>query len=297
MNNFLKIENASLKKYNTLRIDATAKKLFFPLNATGIMDIYNSSNNKQIIVIGNGSNILLSKEYYDENYIFISTKHMDNICIKNNILNVDAGVLLSELSWFALENSIKGFEFLEDIPGSVGGAVIMNAGTYENMIGDLISTVTYYDAETNSIITDTATKEDFGKRSSTWGLQKNIIISVGFGIYIDAIDKENYLLILEEILDNKKCRYMKQPRNYPNAGSVFKRPSKNGKNFYVWKLFDECGLRGCQIGGAMISNKHPGFIVNVNNANYNDVIRLINHAKLKVKDRFGIDLQLEWKII
>lgn len=296
MENYLKIEECSLTQYNTLRIESIAQLVVFPLNNQGVKDIVNEYKDRKIIFLGNGSNILLSKRYYDKKYLFVSFKHMEDIYFKDNIIYAQAGVTLSKLSWFALELGIQGYEFLEDVPGSIGGAVVMNAGTYQDMIGQLITSVTYYSVNDNEIKTDLAEDKDFGKRYSTWGSRGDIILSVTF----DMEEKDRltyYEPILDELQANKKRRYMKQPRNYPNAGSVFKRPQKDGKDHYVWQLFEGCDLRGHRIGNAMISDKHPGFIVNLHNAEPEDILELIHLAKSSVKEKYDIDLELEWIVI
>lgn len=291
--NYIPVYNSSLKQYNTLRLESKAHLVLFPLNAKGIQEIFQKYNGIEIIILGKGSNILLSKEYYNEDYVFINFKLMDNLeMIEENKIKVEAGTSLSRLSWFAVENNISGLEFLEDVPGSVGGALIMNAGTYEDTIGQLTEEITYYDIENDKLVTEETEEKDFGRRRSKWGNNNNIILSC-----VLVGQPGDYLKILEKQLLIKKTRYMKQPRNYPNAGSVFKRPSLNGVDHYVWKLFDEVGLRGYKKNGAMISEKHPGFIVNIDRAKYEDVIYLINLAKEKVKSNFGINLELEWKII
>ncbi|SDB81048.1 UDP-N-acetylmuramate dehydrogenase [Pelagirhabdus alkalitolerans] len=294
--NYLVMKNCSLKQYNTLRLDAMAETVLFPLNEQGVKDIYNDFKNQKIIILGNGSNILLSKQTYAEEYVFVSFKHLDALYLSNDQIIAETGVLLSSLSWFALQAGISGYEFLEDVPGSIGGAVTMNAGTYKDTIGQLLDQITYYSLEEDKIKTDKVTEKDFGRRSSKWGTRKDIILTTVFKNTSEEQKSENYESILDEILRIKRQRYMKQPRNYPNAGSVFKRPTHNGEDFYVWKLFDEVGLRGYKIGDAMISNKHPGFIVNTGKATSEQVLSLIELAQKKVKEKFDIDLELEWKI-
>lgn len=292
--NYFVIEDCSLKKFNTLRIESTAELVVFPLNNWGVQEVFKKYNKKKIIILGNGSNILLSKKYYNNDYVFISFKHMNDIYFENDTIYAQTGVTLSELSWFALEQGAEGFEFLEDVPGSVGGATIMNAGTYQDMIGDILTTVTYYSPDLDKIITEEVQKENFGKRYSIFGDRGDIILSVSFEVHNCVTDYEP---ILDKMIKNKKNRYMKQPRDYPNAGSVFKRPQKNGESFYVWKLFEGCNLRGFRIGSAMISDKHPGFIVNTDDASPQDIMSLLDIAQNRVKDKYDIDLELEWKII
>lgn len=292
--NYTSVYNISLKSYNTLKLEAKAYQMVFPFNYRGVQEIYEENNkNKEIIIIGKGSNILLSKEYYDESYIFLNFKLMDNIEIIENQVYVESGATLSNLSWFTLENNIKGYEFLEDVPGSIGGAIVMNAGTYEDTIGQMVISVTYYDIKNNCIRTDKVNySEDFGRRQSKWTSEGIVILSCELkkqaGDYIETLDK---------LLEIKKRRYMKQPRNYPNAGSVFKRPTKNGEDFYVWELITDVGLRGYKKNDAMISDKHPGFIVNIGNAKFDDIKYLIDLSKEKIMNNFGVELELEWKIL
>lgn len=290
--NYVPINDCSLKQYNTLRLEPKASLMVLPINMTGVQEIYQEYKEREIIILGKGSNILLSKDYYDESYVFINFKLMDNIEHKNGQIVIETGSSLSSLSWYAVENNITGFEFLEDVPGSVGGAIIMNAGTYEDTIGQLAGQVTYYDIAENEIITDKVNKGDFGRRQSKWADDNIVVISC-----VLKAETGDYIESLEKLLGIKKKRYLKQPKNYPNAGSVFKRPSLDGVDYYVWKLFDELGLRGYKKNGAMISDKHPGFIVNTGNAKYDDILYLINLAKDKVKLKFGITLELEWKVI
>ncbi|KAB8133667.1 UDP-N-acetylmuramate dehydrogenase [Gracilibacillus oryzae] len=294
--NYVKVKNNSLKNLNTLRINSVAELIIYPLNYNGVQDIFHEYREKNIIIIGNGSNILFTKEYYDNNYLFISFKLMDFIGLVNNQIVCDAGVSLSSLSWYALENRIKGYEFLEDIPGSLGGAVIMNAGTYEDNIGQLIEEVTHYNIDKDEIITENVDKSDFGRRESKWADINSIILSVKLRAKEEYI-VEDYQDLLEDLFAIKKNRYNKQPRDFPNAGSVFKRPNLNGKDYFIWKLFDELGLRGYRKNGAMISEKHPGFIINYDDAKPQDILYIINLATEQVKENFGIELELEWKLV
>ncbi len=290
--NYSLIEDVSLKKYNTLRLKAIAKLMIFPLNLKGIREIFVKFGGKKIITLGNGSNILLSREYYGDDFLFINMKLMDDIFIEINKLYAQSGLSLRELAWYAIEKNIEGFEFLEDIPGTVGGAVIMNAGTHEGTIGKLIEKVIYYDINEAQILEKEVSEGDFGIRTSIWDNNKIIILGCYFNI-----NYGNSFKSLQKIIEIKKERYKKQPRNYPSAGSVFKILKKDGKELSAWKLIDRVGLRGYKKNGAMISDKHPNFIVNLENATYEDLIYLINLCKERVFNELNINLELEWKII
>jgi UDP-N-acetylmuramate dehydrogenase len=291
MSQRLYFRDFSLRKYNSLNLDAYAAHVFFPLNAQGLLEALSESRGKKRILLGTGSNVLLAHERYDEAYAFIITTMMDNLRQEAGELIVEAGVSLHQLAWYAVEHSIAGYEFCEDIPGTIGGALIMNAGQFEYTIGPLVNWVDVYDTKRDVMEHLIPDAHFFGYRSSQFK-PEHIIVACGL-----KTPSGNDLESLEKVLTFKRERYRKQPRNYPNAGSVFKRPTKDGQTFYVWKLFEELGLRGYRLGGAEISMKHPGFIVNVDNASIADVQALIDLCQQRVKKQFDLDLELEWKTI
>lgn len=284
--------DADLKKYNTLRLHAIARNLYIPLNQQGVLEALADAHGKKIVLIGNGSNILFAKPTYDDSYAFIVTNRLDECEVIDGELVVDAGVKLHDLAWFAIENQIGGYEFCEDIPGTVGGALIMNAGQWEYTIGQYVNWVEYVDLDRQEIIRIEPDAQFFSYRHSKFENQAIMILRAGLTTPMGEYDD-----IFYRMLDFKKQRFMKQPRNFPNAGSVFKRPTKDGESLFVWKLFDEVELRGHRIGGAMISEKHPGFIINVDQASCEDCHQLIAEAQKRVKERFDVNLELEWKVI
>lgn len=291
--NYLIFKDYALKEFNTLRIEAVAQTFCIPYSIRGMENVIKDlGEGKEIVIIGSGSNILFSKPYYDNKYLFISTQMLNKKELRDDTIYAESGVEMGKLAWFALENSIDGFSFMEDIPGTVGGAIIMNAGTYEGIIGDLCKSVIWYDYNEKRIITLEVVDGMFTMRNSIFGHNNGIVL----GCILEA-KKGVYEDILEAILITKKKRYLKQPRNHPNAGSVFKTPKMDGKKFYVWQLFDELGLRGYSIGDAMVSDKHPGFIVNTGNCTSEDILKLLDFCKIKVYENYGIKLELEWKLI
>jgi UDP-N-acetylmuramate dehydrogenase len=291
MTQILYFEDFSLQKYNSLQLNPHARHVYFPLSAEALITCLNQTKDKKRILLGKGSNILLSKPYYDETYAFIITTMMDNLSQNREELIVEAGLSLQQLAWYAIEHAIKGYEFCEDIPGTIGGALIMNAGQFEYTIGPLVHWVDVYDLSTNTLEHIVPSPHFFTYRNSEF---KPSHIIVRCGLKIEPGDE---MESLEKVLSFKRERYRKQPRNYPNAGSVFKRPSRNGETYYVWKLFEALGLRGYRIGGAEISKKHPGFIVNINQASIDDVQALIDLCQSLVKKHYDLDLELEWKVI
>lgn len=290
--NLIEFKNFSLIKYNTLRLKSVAAVCYFPLNMDGLSEAIDKSAHQKRIFLGNGSNILFTKEFYDEEYAFIITTMMNNIEKNGPEMIVDAGVTLHDLAWFAMDNEIGGYEFCEDIPGTAGGALIMNAGQWQWTISQYVRWVDVIDLDTHQTKRIVPEEGFFQYRNSKFNDMNVVIARAGL-----SVTKGDYREILERMLEFKKERYFKQPRNYPNAGSVFKRPTKNGETYFVWKLFDEVNLRGYQIGGARVSEKHPGFIVNVDHATCYDCVALINECKTRVKDHFDIDLELEWRVI
>ncbi len=284
------LKDHSLKNFNTLQLDATAAFVYLVFTIDDLVSVLKEKHQKNIL-IGKGSNIFLKKDYYDESYAFIVTHHMNHIEIKENEIIVSSGLSLNDLAWITCQKSIKGYAFCEDIPGTLGGALMMNAGQYEFTIGQYVNWVDVYNIETHEIEHIVPDELFFSYRHSSF--HKNQIILQA------SLKKE--MGIQEEILDQiytyKKNRFKKQPREFANAGSVFKRPQKNGESLYVWKLLEACELRGYKIGDASVSAKHPGFIVNEGHASTSDVSALLDLCQSRVKEKFDVDLELEWKVI
>ncbi len=292
-NEYVSIEHLCLTQYNSMRIESYADQVYIPYTAQGFRQAFMDAAAENPIILGKGSNIIFQKERIDTPVIL--TELMRKMIFADNVIICESGVSLSELAWFALEHNAAGFEFLEDIPGSVGGALCMNAGTYENTIGSLVNSVLVYDRDKDCIrtIRQEELASGWGKRDSCFQHNHWAIIQCTFKTAL----RGEYEQILNNILEIKQKRYLKQPRNYPSAGSVFKRPYIDGEPRYIWKLFEEAGLRGCRIGDAQVSEKHPGFIVNVGQATGKDVVDLMNHCKEVIIEKYGIRIEEEWKIV
>jgi UDP-N-acetylmuramate dehydrogenase len=292
MNELFLLHDASLKRYNTLGLDAVASNLYLPFSQEAFNQALIQTKDKTRVLIGRGANILLAKAYYDDSYAFIVTSNAGNLRLENGEMVAEAGVTLDRLAWFCIEQSIGGFEFAEDIPGTVGGALIMNAGQFEYTIGMYVNWIDVYHPASDEFKRIHPDPDFFGYRRSKLEEEGAVVLACGL-----RTPPGESMKSLEKVLEYKRERYRKQPRNYPNAGSVFKRPTKDGETYYVWKLFEETGLRGYRIGDAQVSEKHPGFIVNLGKASQKDVLDLVSECMKRVKERFDIDLHLEWKVI
>lgn len=293
MAEYFVLNHASLKRYNTLRLDVIAHTLVLPHSMETFVDALRDYKDKKIVIIGNGSNLFLSQNYYDENTVFIATNLMADIEYTGTEIVAEAGTRLHRLAWFACEQSIGELAFTEDIPGTIGGALFMNAGQWQFAIGQYVNWIEVYNVEKDEIERLVPDEGFFAYRYSRLNDLPVYVLRCG----IKALPG-NYEEILKQMLDYRHERYVKQPRNYANAGSVFKRPrDKEGNSLFVWKLFDGVNLRGFRIGDALVSEKHPGFIVNAGNAKVEDVAAVIAECKKRVKDEYDVELELEWRVI
>lgn len=237
-----------------------------------------------LFVLGNGTNLLVKDEGFDG--IVLQIK-LENIQINGTEVTVQSGVKNAVLARKLLENGLTGFEFAAGIPGTIGGAIKMNAGAYGGEMKDIVKEVTYLDYEENlhTILNDEC---NFTYRHSKFFKEKAIIIEAK--LLLKQGDSKD---IEEKMKELTEQRREKQPLEYPSAGSTFKR----GENFITSKLIDECGLKGYSIGGAQVSEKHAGFIINKENATATDIIDLIQYVKKVVKEKTGNEIQLEIEII
>lgn len=286
--------NEPLSKHCTFKIGGPADVLVLPESAEQLKAVlsYARSKDAPVTVIGNGSNILFSDKGVRGIVIKIGTRFgcIETVKCEENgyILRAGAGVLLSRLASFAADESLTGLEFAFGIPGSVGGAVLMNAGAYDGEIAQCVTKTKYLDTETLEIHTKADSEHDFSYRYSSYQNEKSIILSADFTL--KRGDKESILSKMKELT---KKRVDKQPLEYPSAGSAFKRPAGN----FAGKLIDECGLRGYASGGAAVSSKHCGFIINKGGATCDDVRHVIEYVQSTVLKQTGIMLEPEIKMI
>lgn len=242
--------------------------------------------NKQYIITGNGSNILVKDGGIDGIVINIGNE-MSKIKCDGTKIYAQAGAMLSALATAAADEELTGLEFASGIPGTVGGAVFMNAGAYDGEIKDVIEYADVIDSEGN---THRLTKDELelSYRHSVIA-EKNMIV-VGAMFNLNKGIKKN---ITDKMADFAKRRRDKQPLNYPSAGSTFKRP----EGYFAGKLIEDSGLKGKTVGGAQVSEKHAGFVVNIGNATSSDIIALMDGCIETVYNKFGVKLEPEVRIL
>lgn len=234
------------------------------------------------LILGNGSNLLVSDRGYAGVVLHVGPR-MQQIRVQGENMIVQAGALMSQAAQTALEHSLTGLEFASGIPGTIGGGVIMNAGAYGGEISQVAEMVKVVDRQGNVLELDNTTME-FGYRTSAIKGQPFTVVEVT--LKLARGERET---ISEKMRELAAKRREKQPLEYPSAGSVFKRP----EGYFAGELIMKSGLRGYQIGGARVSDKHCGFIVNMGKATCEDVKDLIAHVQERVKACFGVDLETE----
>ena len=288
LNNYECYFNASLKKYNTYRIDATCKGLVFVHSVNELIELLKNlkNNNIDYIILGNGSNIILASDYYDK--VIIKLDKLNNITFNDNIVKVESGYPLPKLSLEILKHNLTGLEFAAGIPGLVGSSVAMNAGAYNKSMADVVKEITILDEDLNiRVLKNNELK--FRYRDSLLKENKKLIV-----LEVTLELEHGDILEAKELIETRRQRRIStQPLNYPSSGSVFRNP----EGMHAGELIEKCNLKGYNINGAEVSEKHANFIINKDNCNGSDIISLINLIKDKVKEKYNIDLILEQEII
>lgn len=277
-----------MAEHTSFKIGGPADILVTPKTAQQIAKIIEISKTERvpIFIMGNGSNLIVR----EKGIRGITVKLFDNFGayeVEGTVIKAHAGILLSNLSNIAYQNGLTGLEFASGIPGTLGGAIAMNAGAYGGEMKDVVVKTEYIDKDGN-IKSVEADEHCFGYRTSF--IQKEGGIVLSSELKLKAGDKNQIKALMDDLC---KRRNEKQPLKMPSAGSVFKRP----EGYFAGKLIEDCGLRGYSIGGAQVSGMHCGFIVNKGNAVAGDVIALIELIKRTVKNKFGVDLETEVKIV
>ena len=278
-----------LSSKSTFKIGGKADLAVFPKNATELEYVVAYLTDREIpyIIVGNGSNILFEDEGYRGCVIF--TEKMNDVKIEGNRIYAGVGMSYTALASKAKAASLTGLEFAYGIPGSVGGAVVMNAGAYGRQTADVLESCDVFDAEKCELYTLTKDEMELSYRHSVLSENKNLIC-VGATFTLKEGNKEEIDAVMRDLMQR---RISKQPLEYPSAGSYFKRP----EGHFAGKLIEDCGLKGLRVGGAEVSTKHAGFLINRGGATAADVLALEEQVKHAVLERFGVLLEREVRVV
>lgn len=281
------LKDEALLNYTYTKTGGPADILAFPKSAKEVEQIvaYCRETDTPWLVLGNASNLIVRDGGIRGVVIMLS--EMNQITVEDTTLIVEAGAKLIDTTYVALHESLTGFEFACGIPGSVGGAVFMNAGAYDGEIQDIFASCDVLLAD-GRVVTMMKEEMAFSYRHSTLQDQHAIILSARFDLAQG--DQDQIKKRMDELTE---LRQLKQPLEYPSCGSVFKRPVDH----FTGKLIQDAGLQGLKWGGAQISEKHAGFIVNVDHATATDYVELIAHIQQVIKERFDVQLETEVRII
>ncbi len=277
-----------MKNHTSFKIGGPADIMIVPKNEKDIVNAikFLRENNIKYFIMGNGTNLLVKDTGIRGAVIKIADEY-NKISIDGDRINCEAGALLSDIGKYTLEKSLTGFEFASGIPGAVGGAVTMNAGAYGGEMKDIVYKVRALD-KGNNIIEISNEDMNFRYRGSKVVDEDLIVLSAEF-----QLEKGDKSIIKEKMEDLAYRRKSKQPLEYPSGGSTFKRP----EGYFAGKLIEDAGLRGLRYGDAQVSEKHCGFIINAGEVNFEEVYTLIQTVQKIVKDKFGVSLETEVKII
>lgn len=275
-----------MSRHTTFRVGGPADFFVTPKAKEEVRDVIRICKEAGIpyYIIGNGSNLLVSDAGY-RGVIVQIYKEMNEVKVEGDLVKAQAGALLSGIAAKALGAELSGFEFASGIPGTIGGACVMNAGAYGGEMKDVLESVTVLTGE-GKIIELGRNELELGYRTSV--IAKKGYIVLGAVLKLERGDGEKIKTYMDEL---KEKRVTKQPLEYPSAGSTFKRP----EGYFAGKLIEDAGLRGFQVGGAQVSEKHCGFVINRDHATAADIMELMRQVQIRVKENSGVDLEPEVK--
>lgn len=275
-----------MSRHTTFRVGGPADFFVTPKAKEEVRDVIRICKEAGMpyYIIGNGSNLLVSDAGY-RGVIVQIYKEMNEVKVEGDLVKAQAGALLSGIAAKALGAEISGFEFASGIPGTIGGACVMNAGAYGGEMKDVLESVTVLTGE-GKIIELGRNELELGYRTSV--IAKKGYIVLGAVLKLERGDGEKIKTYMDEL---KEKRVTKQPLEYPSAGSTFKRP----EGYFAGKLIEDAGLRGFQVGGAQVSEKHCGFVINRDHATAADIMELMRQVQIRVKENSGVDLEPEVK--
>lgn len=278
-------KNEPMSRHTTFRIGGSAVLYAVCETVEALVMLIGECRDRGIryIILGNGSNVLFSDDGFEG--IVISMTGLNRVEITDTGIIAEAGASLTAVSKTARDASLTGMEFAHGIPGSIGGAVFMNAGAYDGEMKNIVSESTYLDTTDGTVHTITGEAHDFGYRESIYRAHPEWII-LSARISLTRGNKEEITAKMDDFMQR---RISKQPLEYPSAGSVFKRyPGR-----YTAQMIDEAGLKGTSVGGAQVSEKHAGFIINTGNATCQDVTELIEKIRAAIENKYGIRIECE----
>jgi len=273
-----------MSKHTTFRVGGEARYFIQIETGQQIAKLvkYLKQVDRNFLIVGNGSNLLICDNGYDGVVLQLG-ETFSNVTVSGNEITASAGASLAKIAKVAMDHGLTGLEFASGIPGTIGGAAVMNAGAYDGEMKNVITKVVVTDYEGNILELDNATME-YGYRSSIIRNKPFVVLEVTMKLQSGAVSE-----IQEKMENFTALRKEKQPLEFPSAGSTFKRPQGN----FAGKLIMDAGLRGFQIGGARVSEKHCGFVINTGNATASDIYEIICEIKLNVKEKFGVELEPE----
>lgn len=275
-----------MKNHVTFRVGGPADFFVTPKNYEELSGVLKCCAKYEMpcYIMGNGSNLLVSDQGY-RGVVIQLFRQLNDIQCEGNVIRAQAGTLLSAVANRALEEKLTGFEFAAGIPGTLGGACVMNAGAYGGEMKDVLKSVTVLTRE-GERITLQKNELELGYRTSIIAKKDYIVLEAE--IELEVGDAEEIKAVMDDL---KERRTTKQPLEYPSAGSTFKRP----EGYFAGKLIQESGLQGFQVGGAQVSEKHCGFVINKDQATAADIAELIRQVQDRVEEKFGVRLETEVK--
>ena len=279
-------EEEPMRLHTTFRVGGPARFFVVPETSQQLRQVVRCCQEEEVAyyIIGNGSNLLVSDQGY-EGVVIQIFREMNRIEVQGAKIKAQAGALLSAVAARALEAGLAGFEFAAGIPGTLGGACMMNAGAYGGEMKDVLKEVQVLTRQ-GEIITLQKEQLEMGYRTSRIAREQYIVLEAAL-----ELKRGKASVIREKMEDLKERRVTKQPLEYPSAGSTFKRP----EGYFAGKLIQDAGLRGFRIGGAQVSEKHCGFVINRDQATATEISQLIREIQMRVKENSGVELEPEVK--
>lgn len=281
------LENEPMRLHTTFKIGGPARVLLFPETEEQITALVQcaKANGVRLLTIGNGSNLLVADKGIDA-AVLVMDKHFSAVTVKGNTIFAQAGASLMKVCRTALEHSLMGLEFAYGIPGSCGGAAFMNAGAYGGEMKDVLVRCTHIDRDGKS---GQLAGEDLHLSYRHSAYYDNGCIITGLELRLQPGDPVEIKAKMDDLIGRRR---EKQPIEYPSAGSTFKRPP----GLFAGALIDQCGLRGTSVGGARVSEKHAGFVINTGGATCADVLALCRQCREKVLAETGVELEMEIRV-